>query len=153
MVDIVDNEAARCDAGKVATNVETAEEANVEDDTTKAAEVSTNMANYSCELCDSNFKNFRALRVHEGRVHKANGYSPIPQLDGETENVSEVIIYTFVSDFATEDIEITLREIFPDDVETEIIARAKLGGMRSAEHLCTVSVSSFLLTRDVLGQR
>ena len=45
-----------------------------------------------------------------------------------------------MSDFATEDIEITLREIFPDDVDTELFARAKLGGIRSAEHLCTVSV-------------
>ena len=112
MVDIVDNEAARCDAEKVPANVKTAEEAtieneeNVEDDTTKAVEVSTDMANYSCELCDSNFKNFRALRVHEGRVHKANGGSPIPQLDGENENFPEGIIYTFVSEFPVFEIQI-----------------------------------------------
>ena len=38
------------------------------------------------------FKNFRALRVHEGKVHKVNRGSPIPQLDGENENFTEFIL-------------------------------------------------------------
>ena len=109
-------------------------------DKTKAAEVSTDISDYSCELCDSSFKNFRALRVHEGRVHKVNRGSPIPQLDGENENFTDSLIYTFVSEFATDDIELTLRELFPDDVETHIISQVKIGGLRSAEHLCTVSI-------------
>ena len=83
------------------------------------------------------FKNFRALRVHEGKVHKVNRGSPIPQLDGENENFTEL---NFVSEFATDDIELTLRELFPDYVETHIISQVKIGGLRSAEHLCTVSI-------------
>ena len=36
---------------------------------------------FPCDYCDFKGKNIRALNVHVGRIHKANGYSPIPQLD------------------------------------------------------------------------
>ena len=39
---------------------------------------------FACELCDSRFKNVRALRTHKGRAHKANTGSPITQLDGHS---------------------------------------------------------------------
>ena len=73
-------------------------------------------------------------------MHRANGGFPIPQFDGENENVTEDVIYTFVTDFATEDIQITLKEIFSNDVKAELISCIKLGGLRSADHLCTVHV-------------
>ena len=73
-------------------------------------------------------------------MHKANGGSPIPQLDGQNENVTDDLIYTFVSDFATEDILITLKEIFTDDVKAELISCLKIGGLRSSDHFCTVGL-------------
>ena len=77
--------------------------------------------------------------MHEGRAHKANGDSPIPQLDGQHENVTDGKIYTFVSDFAFEDIELTLKEIFSED-GTEFISRVKIGGQRSADPYYTVRI-------------
>ena len=108
------------------------------------------ISNYPCELCDSTFKNVRALRAHEGRVHKANGGSP--QLDGQNENVTDDLIYTFVSDFATEDILITLKEIFTDDVKAELISCIKIGGLESADHF-VLWVLSCHLTKDLYGQK
>ena len=48
--------------------------------------------------------------------------------------------YTFVSDFAKEDIEITLREIFPEEIETKLILQEKITGPWSGDHLCSVQV-------------
>ena len=49
------------------------------------------------------------------------------------------VTYTFVSEFAVEDIEYTLREIFPH-VETKLLSRVKLIGPWSADHLCTLEI-------------
>ena len=50
------------------------------------------------------------------------------------------VIYTFVSEFALEDIEYTLRELFPK-VETNLLSRVKLVGPWSADHLCTLEIN------------
>ena len=58
------HEPASCDAEEVEHNVENDEEVNTDNeeiviaDITNAGEASTDTDNYSCELCDSNFKNF-----------------------------------------------------------------------------------------------
>ena len=39
-------------------------------------------SDFSCELCDSTFRNIRGLRAHKGRVHKAN-CTPMVQMDGQ----------------------------------------------------------------------
>ena len=45
--------------------------------------------NFSCYHCNFEGKNLRAINAHVGRVHKADGCSPIPQLDGEAGNLDE----------------------------------------------------------------
>ena len=44
-----------------------------------------------------------------------------------------------MSEFAIEDIEYTLREIFPN-IETNLLSRVKLIGPWSADHLCTLEI-------------
>ena len=44
---------------------------------------------FTCDLCDSNFKNLTELKTHEVRKHKAALSSPIPQLDGFTDASQE----------------------------------------------------------------
>ena len=95
------------------------------------------------------FTSLRGLRAHEGRKHKATG-SPIPQLDGQSERLDDCVIYTFISEYAREDVEYTLKEIFPEDVKAILMSRVKVigRGPRSADHICT----SFLFRRTFLGQ-
>ena len=91
---------------------------------------------FSCELCESKFSSLRAIRAHEGRKHKVIG-SPIPQVDG---TFDEEVIYTFVSDFHKEDIEYTLQEFLPEDVEHKFVSVVRIGGIQSADQLCTLSI-------------
>ena len=97
--EVVDSEAA-CDS-----NENTAKEA---------------VTDFTCDLCEKQFDSIRALRTHQGRKHKVG--SPIPQLDGQSDNMGKSFTYTFVSEFALEDIQYTLREIFPH-VETNLLSR------------------------------
>ena len=101
-----------------------AEEASTENVVHREIETAEEATDYICDQCDSNFNSVRALRAHKGRKHKASAVSPIPQLDGGSENFGNSFTYTFVSEFALEDIEYTLREIFPH-VETNLISRVK----------------------------
>ena len=66
----------------------------------------------------------------------------IPQLDGEPAMLDEFLTYTFVSEFAREDIDYTLREIFPVEMEAKLTSRVKAPhyGPRSADHLCSVQI-------------
>ena len=48
--------------------------------------------------------------------------------------------FTFVSEFHKEDIEYTLKEIFPSEIETLLTSRVRIGGLRSADHLCTLQI-------------
>jgi hypothetical protein len=75
-----------------------------------------NEVDFSCELC-------------EGKKHTVTG-SPIPQVDG-TDDAE--VMYTFVSDFHQEDIEYTLNEIIPEDVETKLVSAVRIGGIQSAD--------------------
>ena len=87
-----------------------------------------------CDQCESTFKTVRGLRAHKGRVHEN-----ILQLDGASE-IQEGT-YTFVSDFAEEDVKYTLDESLADEVDFEWISRVKTGNARSADHICTIKVS------------
>ena len=110
---------------------------NVSDnDETTAAEAGMN---FKCDQCENIFASLRGLRAHEGRKHKATG-SPIPQLDGQSERLDDCVIYTFISEYAREDVEYTLKEIFPEDVKAILMSRVKVigRGPRSADHICTL---------------
>ena len=88
----------------------------------------------SCDLCESKFQNLRAIRTHKSRKHKVTG-SPFPQIDGHFD--TEVLL-TFVSEFHKEDVEYTLKEIIPEDVEAELVSMVRIGGLQSADHLCNL---------------
>ena len=66
---VAHQEHASCDAEEVDHNVEIAEELNSKEiviaDITNAEEASKDIENYVCELCYSNFKNLRGLRIHK----------------------------------------------------------------------------------------
>ena len=49
----------------------------------------------------------------------------------------ECLTYTFVSDFHQEDVDYTLKEIFPN-IGTTILSNVKIGDRFSADHLFTV---------------
>ena len=89
---------------------------------------------FFCDLCESKFQSLRAIRTHKGRKHKVTG-SPIPQVDGHFDTE---VLYTFVSDFHKEDVEYTLNEIIPDDVEAELVSVVRIGGLQSADQLCNL---------------
>ena len=142
---ILDNSEKEGEAGK-ASNSE-----NAVDDPTEevveivgestAVEAATDNVEFTCEICDKTFDSVRGLRTHEGRLHKAT-CSTIPQLDGEPEMLDDFITYTFVSEFAREDIDYTLEEIFPAEMEAKLTSRVKAPhyGPRSADHLCSVKI-------------
>ena len=130
--DVSEEATAEEEVGLVSDNEETA-----------AAEAGTD---FKCDQCEKMFASTRGLKAHEGRKHKATG-SPIPQLDGQSERLDDYVIYTFVSEFHLEDIEYTLREIFPEDVKARpglvkaiLMSRVKVigRGPRSADHICTL---------------
>ena len=92
---------------------------------------------FSCDFCNSAFASLRGLKTHEGKMHKVVG-SPIPQLDGESKCD---VVYTFVSDYHKEDIEYTLEEIFPREIEVNFEYGDKVGGNWTADRLCKVTIS------------
>ena len=92
---------------------------------------------FQCELCDSTFRNTRALRTHEGRMHKANLGSPIPQFDGQQELENE-FTFTCISGYAPSDILYTVEEIFPYALKSTLISSEKSGSRESADQLCTL---------------
>ena len=96
-----------------ATVVETV--AATDDSATATAEEA--VAAVPCDLCDSKFRNIRGLKTHKGRVHK----EIIPQFDGAGEEPETQCVYTFVSTFAEEDVEYTLKEVLSNDIKTDII--------------------------------
>ena len=106
-----------------------------------AAEVATKesddvKAEYSCELCDFKVKSLRAFRTHTAKKH-AN----IPQVDGVVDESLEVAnTFTFVSEYHEEDILYTVEEVIPKEVKAHLTSRVKIGGLRSADHLCTLLV-------------
>ena len=77
----------------------------------------------------------RALKTHQGRVHK-----DIPQVDGPGEELEDDCIYTFVSNYGREGIDYTLVEVLSDEIKCELISGEKVGHDRSADHLCTIRV-------------
>ena len=105
-----------------------------------AAEAASDSSEYSCDLCDNKFRSVRGLRTHEGKMHKETIGSRIPQLDGECETLEEFVTYTFVSEYAAEDIIYTLEEIFPADVETKLVSQVRTKDPRSADHFCTLQI-------------
>ena len=113
----------------------------VENEHEAAAEAAKEVNDLICDICDAKFSNLRGLRAHKGRVHKT---APITQIDGVDDtdcNMSEkCLTYTFVSDFHTEDVEYTMKEIFPEDVVTKILSNVKVGDRFTADHLFSVLI-------------
>ena len=93
-------------------------------------------AEYSCELCDFKVKSLRAFRTHT-----ANKHANIPQVDGVVDESLEVAnTFTFVSEYHEEDILYTVEEVIPKEVKAHLTSRVRYGGLRSADHLCTLLV-------------
>ena len=46
-------------------------------------------------------------------------------------------MYTILSDFHKEDIEYTIKEVIPEDIEAKLASVVRIGGLQSAEQLCT----------------
>ena len=123
------------------STLETIEEI-VEDEHEAAAEAVIGENAFKCDICENKFNNRRGLRVHIGKKHKVMG-SSISQLDGNNDSdcdMTESLTYTFVSDYHREDVEYTLEEVFPKDVETQILSCKKVGDRSSADHLFSVSI-------------
>ena len=127
------------EAGKVSPDsVEEAAKAKEAENATNK-EFDSNVAekacsdNVKCDQCDSTFGNTRGLKVHKRQVHKI-----IPQLDGFEDELDNDCEYTFESDYGEEDIQYTLEEM---NIASKLVSRVKIGNHRSANHLCTISVS------------
>ena len=75
--------------------------------------------------------------VCSDKEYKLNEGSTIPQVDG---TFDAEVLYTFVSDFHKEDVEYTLKEIIPEDVEIKLISVIRIGGLQSADQLCKLVV-------------
>ena len=103
-----------------------------------AANAFDKVSDITCDICGAKFNNLRGLRAHKGKVHKS---TPITQLDGADDtdcDMSEKLIYTFVSDFHQEDVEYTLKELLPDNIGTKILSNVKIGDRFTADHLFSV---------------
>ena len=59
----------------------------------------------------------------------------IPQVDG---NFDAEVEYTFVSDFHKEDIEYTIKELIPENIEIKLVSVVRIGGLQSADQLWTL---------------
>ena len=59
----------------------------------------------------------------------------IPQVDG---SFDAEVKYTFVSDFHKEDIEYTIHELIPENIETKLVSVVRIRGFQSADKLCTL---------------
>ena len=70
-------------------------------------------------------------------IVRFNEDSTIPQVDGIFD---AEVAYTFLSDFHMEDIEYTLKEVIPEDVEAKLASVVRIGGLQSAEQLCTLVI-------------
>ena len=96
------------------------------------------VAAFQCELCDKNFESERGLNTHHGRMHKQK---TILQVDGTSDTFEST--YSFVSDFAREDIDYTIEEVITEAIDVKVISREKIGDPRkSAEYLYTISVGT-----------
>ena len=138
-IDVEENEIVAEDAALCAQQAEIAvvpATLNVAEKVTTEAEEAATV--FICEVCDSTFKNKRALRTHQGRQHKASSDSPIPQLDGQVEKLD--FIFSFNSEYGPFDIEYTVEEMFPEAIKAKLISREKIGSQESDNHLCTISL-------------
>ena len=65
----------------------------------------------------------------------------ILQVDGTSDTFEST--YSFVSDFAREDIDYTIEEVITEAIDVKVISREKIGDPRkSAEYLYTISVGT-----------
>ena len=96
----------------------------------------------SCDFCEKTFSSVKGVKAHEGRVHKPSS-SPIPQLDGVGDMSSESeMVYTFVSNYAEEDIKEAFKELYDDNLLPNLptlISRERVNP-RSADHHCKVKL-------------
>ena len=123
------------------TDVRSAEEADLEDKAVEAKEKTKE--NETIAKVDTERKLIVDLnKVNERLVEEgADNLSPIPQMDGEAEkDEPKDPIFTFVSDYAEEDIVYTLQELFPAK-DFSLLSRVRLRPM-CADHECTVALTA-----------
>ena len=109
------------------------EEAEDNNGAVKANEINVTAIdkNFVCELFDNKFQSLKGLRTHEGKKHRASN-SPIPQLDD--------ITWNFSSEYADDDVDFTIEEMFPYSDEIKVLSKTKVTEPRSAEHLFRVKI-------------
>ena len=110
---------------KVPDVVDVQEEIVVEKVSQVAEEALTDLID---EVCSDEEYNLKDL-LNEG--------STIPQVDG---TFDEEIVYTFISDFHREDIDYTIKEVIPEEIETTLASVVRIGGLHSADQLCTLRI-------------
>ena len=146
--DKVDEEALDEQSGDTAEEVdvnvnhleETIVEIQVTHEHAAAAGVDKEETDFNCDICDAKFNNLRGLRAHKGRMHKADTITQVDGADDTDCDMSEkCLTYTFVSDFHQEDVDYTLKEIFPG-IGTKILSNVKVGDRFSADHLFSVLI-------------
>ena len=59
------------------------------------------VSDYLCDICEKTFVTLKGLRSHTGQVHKAT-YSPIPQIDGNSDKIDETTFCRICKDWHEE---------------------------------------------------
>ena len=103
------------------------------EDNVKANKIKT----FPCELCDSKFQSLKGLQTHEGKKHRASN-SPIPQLDGAS--MDNEITLNFTSEYADDDVDFTIREMFPCYEEFKVLSKTKISEPHSADRIFRVNI-------------
>jgi hypothetical protein len=128
-------EANTVQAEEVAAKVMTEESAiEIKKNTEKVEEISTE--NADAQVDEAKPSNQLIIELDTKRDQVTSLPSPMVQLDGPMEEGK--VKYTFLSDYAEEDIKYTLEEIFPK--KNALLSSIVQCRPRSAECLCTVEV-------------
>ena len=92
---------------------------------------------FACVVCGSEFKNRRALSTHQGKMHKG-----IPQLDGQSDDLKNLLTFSFISEYGKYDVEYTIDELFPDSFNAKLVSREKLKNQKNANHICILTLEA-----------
>ena len=72
-------------------------------DNDKVDEKDSTTLEFNCVVCGSEFKNSRALSTHQGKMHKG-----IPQLDEQSDDLKNLLTFSFISEYGKYDVEYTI---------------------------------------------
>ena len=70
-------------------------------------------------------------------MHKA-----IPQVDGQSEDLSSELTFSFISHFGKYDLEYTLKELFPEALNAKLVSHKKVEHEKNANHICIVTLET-----------